>query len=164
MSYSHHTGPRWSNVAASSHEGFVELESYAGRSSTKSHRAAEREDVVSYWREAGPSLWFAKDPTFDRQFRERFLRLHEEAVQGPHSGWLATASGALGLVLLLDQFPRNAFRGTPRMYRTDAMARETAAAAIGAGLDRASMPRCGSSSVCRLAIRKIWTTRNARSR
>jgi uncharacterized protein (DUF924 family) len=140
MSHLHRAGPRWSNVAAASDEGFVELESYAGRSSTKPHRAPtgfEGEEVVSFWREAGPDLWFAKDPAFDRRFRERFLPLHEEAVQGAHAGWLATASGALGLVLLLDQFPRNAFRGTARMYRADAMARETAAAAIGAGLDRA---------------------------
>ena len=57
------------------------------------------------------------------------------------TGWLATPDGALALVLLLDQFPRNAFRGTPRMYATDALAREVTAAAIDAGHDRAVEPQ-----------------------
>jgi uncharacterized protein (DUF924 family) len=122
--------------AATSREGFVQLETYAGRAAIR-HRApvatAEGDPVVSFWREAGPALWFAKDSSFDRRFRERFLALYDEAARGAHAGWLATANGALGLVLLLDQFPRNAFRGTPRMYSTDAMARDAAAAALDAG-------------------------------
>ena len=92
--------------------------------------------VVAFWREAGPGLWFAKDSAFDRSFRERFLSLHEAAARGELDGWLATPDGALALVLLLDQFPRNAFRGTPRMYATDASARRVAVAAIDAGHDR----------------------------
>jgi uncharacterized protein (DUF924 family) len=55
-------------------------------------------------------------------------------------GWLASADGALALVLLLDQFPRNAFRGTARVYATDAKAREAAQGAIAAGHDRAVQP------------------------
>jgi uncharacterized protein (DUF924 family) len=93
--------------------------------------------VVAFWREAGPGLWFAKDSAFDRQFRERFLPLYEAAARGEFDGWLATPDGALALVLLLDQFPRNAFRGTARMYATDASARRVAAAALDAGHDRA---------------------------
>ena len=93
--------------------------------------------IVTFWREAGPGLWFAKDDTFDRRFRDRFLASHEAAARGELAGWAATAGGALGLVLLLDQFPRNAFRGTPRMYATDALARDVAAAAVDAGHDRA---------------------------
>lgn len=57
-------------------------------------------------------------------------------MRGELAGWLTTSHGALALVLLLDQFPRNAFRGTPRMYQTDALAREIAAAGIAAGHDR----------------------------
>lgn len=98
---------------------------------------AEAAAVVDFWREAGPILWFAKNPEFDRRFRERFLASHEAAARGELAGWLSTAEGALALLLLLDQFPRNAFRGTPRMYVTDAMAREIAAAAINAGHDHA---------------------------
>jgi uncharacterized protein (DUF924 family) len=93
--------------------------------------------VVRFWVDAGPKRWFAKDPSFDRAFRERFLRLHEAAARRELSHWLKTAEGALGLCLLLDQFPRNAFRGTPRMYATDELAREVARLAIEAGHDRA---------------------------
>jgi uncharacterized protein (DUF924 family) len=93
--------------------------------------------VVAFWREAGPGLWFAKDSEFDRRFRERFLSLYEAAARGELDCWLATPDGALALVLLLDQFPRNAFRGTARMYATDASARRVAVAALDAGHDRA---------------------------
>jgi uncharacterized protein (DUF924 family) len=93
--------------------------------------------VIEFWCDAGPGLWFAKDDAFDRRFRDRFLMSHEAAARGELAGWLATADGALALVLLLDQFPRNAFRGTPRMYATDPLARDVAAAAIDAEHDRA---------------------------
>ena len=93
--------------------------------------------VVAFWREAGPSMWFAKDPTFDSKFRQRFATLYEAAARGELGDWLKTPEGALALVLLLDQYPRNSFRGTPRMYATDAMARAVTAAAIAAGHDRA---------------------------
>ena len=92
--------------------------------------------VISFWIEAGPALWFAKDAQFDARFRERFLHEHEAAARGELQYWLSTADGALALVLLLDQFPRNAFRGTPRMYETDAQAREVARIAFAAGYDQ----------------------------
>ena len=92
-------------------------------------------DVVAFWRQAGQSMWFTKDADFDRRFREAFLQAHEAAARGDLHGWLATPEGALALLLLLDQFPRNAFRGTPRMYATDAAARRIATAAIEAGRD-----------------------------
>jgi uncharacterized protein (DUF924 family) len=85
---------------------------------------AEAAAVVSFWRAAAPRLWFAKDPTFDRTFGDRFLALHEAAVGGRLASWLATGEGALALVVLLDQFPPNAFRAprgctrpTPRPAR-----------------------------------------------
>src|SRR5262249_35045737 len=86
----------------------------------------EARRVLTFWREAAPSRWFKTDHAFDRAFRERFLAMHEQAVAGDLEDWLTTAEGALALVLLLDQFPRNAFRGTPRMYATDPLAREMA--------------------------------------
>ena len=91
--------------------------------------------LVAFWTEAGPARWFKKDAGFDREFRDRFLHLHEAAARGELTHWADTAEGALGLLLLLDQFPRNCFRGTPRMYATDALARLTADAAIGRGFD-----------------------------
>ncbi len=86
--------------------------------------------VVAFWRDAGPALWFARDDGFDRRFRERFLAAHEAAARGALDGWRVTAEDALALVLLLDQFPRNAFRGTPQMYATDSSAQLAANAAI----------------------------------
>jgi uncharacterized protein (DUF924 family) len=98
---------------------------------------AEAAAVVDFWRAAGPQRWFAKDADFDCRFRERFLSLHEAAKLGELVDWLATSKGALALVLLLDQFPRNAFRGAPRMYASDAIARDVASAAIDASHDLA---------------------------
>src|SRR5262245_56781511 len=74
---------------------------------------AEASEVVGFWREAGPSRWFAKDANFDRRFRERFIELYEAAVRGELTEWARTAEGAMALVILLDQYPRNSFRGTP---------------------------------------------------
>lgn len=91
--------------------------------------------LLQFWREAGPRRWFARDEAFDAGFRDRFLATHEAAAAGALAHWAATAEGALGLVLLLDQFPRNAFRDTARMYATDAQARAVADAAIAAGFD-----------------------------
>ncbi len=93
-------------------------------------------DVVSFWQQAGKPMWYAKDAGFDRRFRERFLGAHEAATRGELDGWLASPDGALALLILLDQFPRNAFRGTAWMYASDAKAREIADRAIAAGHDR----------------------------
>lgn len=98
--------------------------------------AAESRAVVEFWREAGPAMWFAKDAAFDMRFRERFLSLHEAAARGELEHWLANPTGAMALLILLDQFPRNSFRGTPRMYDTDASARRVAGIALAAGYDR----------------------------
>lgn len=83
-------------------------------------------DVISFWRDAGPGLWFAKDVAFDRLFRERCIDAHWSAAQRDLDGWMRTPEGGLALVLLTDQFPRNAFRGTAHMYATDPLARRFA--------------------------------------
>lgn len=97
-------------------------------------------EVVDFWRDAGPSLWFAKDDAFDARFRERFLALYDRASRGELDEWAETPTGALALLVLLDQFPRNSFRGTPRMYATDAQARAIADRAVKAGHDTAIEP------------------------
>jgi uncharacterized protein (DUF924 family) len=97
-------------------------------------------EIVRFWRDAGPDRWFAKDDAFDARFRAHCLRLHEAAARGALGSWQDTAEGALALVLLLDQFPRNCFRGTARMFATDAQARAVATAAIAAGHDQAVAP------------------------
>jgi uncharacterized protein (DUF924 family) len=98
---------------------------------------ATTQDVVAFWREAGPSRWFRKDAAFDQAFRDRFLVTHEAAARDDLDGWLAAPEGALALCILLDQFPRNAFRGSPRMFATDAKAREVARSALANRFDHA---------------------------
>jgi uncharacterized protein (DUF924 family) len=93
-------------------------------------------EVARFWRSAGPRLWFAKDPGFDRTFRESFLDLHDAARRNALPHWPHTPEGALAHVLLLDQFPRNAFRDSPRMYATDQHAQAVADDAIRVGHDR----------------------------
>ena len=93
-------------------------------------------DCVAFWTDAGGEKWFAKDTAFDDEFRGHFLDLHFEAARRQHDAWLDTPSGALALMLLLDQFPRNAFRGTGHMYATDPLARSYARIAIERGFDR----------------------------
>ena len=81
-------------------------------------------EVVSFWaRVVAEGLWMARDPSFDRDFRERFLELHMEAAARRCDHWIDTADGALALMVLLDQFPRNAFRDTAHMYASDGLAR-----------------------------------------
>jgi len=109
----------------------------AGPARRTFYAASEAKAVVNFWREAGPGLWFAKDPAFDQRFRERFSDLYEAAARGELGHWQKAPESALGLLLLLDQYPRNSFRGTPRMYATDELARQVAAAALAAGHDRA---------------------------
>lgn len=97
-------------------------------------------DVLAFWREAGPSRWFRKDDAFDEQFRMRFLMAHEAAARGELDAWAGDAEGALALLILLDQFPRNAFRGTPRMFESDVKARAVAQRMVEAGLDEKVEP------------------------
>ena len=91
--------------------------------------------VVDFWREAGPDRWFRKDEAFDREFRDRFMTLHLAAARRECDAWENTAYSGLALLLLLDQFPRNAFRGTGHMYATDPLARYYARRLIQAGHD-----------------------------
>ena len=92
-------------------------------------------DVVSFWTDAGPERWFAKDEAFDTAIRERFLGAHEAAAAGRFADWERTPEGSLALIILLDQFPRNMFRGSTRAFATDLQALETAERAIARGDD-----------------------------
>ncbi|HEX7804083.1 MAG TPA: DUF924 family protein [Pseudoxanthomonas sp.] len=92
----------------------------------------EASEVVHFWR-VSRSDWFSQVPAFDRRFRDRFLDLHLLAARGERDKWVDSSEGALALLILLDQFPRNAFRGTAHMYSTDFLARHWAQAAISVG-------------------------------
>ncbi len=93
-------------------------------------------DVLAFWFGAGPKKWFTKDAAFDADIREKFLPTYEAAAQGRLTGWEATPEGALALVILLDQFPRNMFRGSPRTFDTDPLALAIAGRAIARGFDK----------------------------
>lgn len=96
---------------------------------------ADPATVLALWRKAGAKRWFNKDDDFDAQIRERFLATYEAAVRGELASWEATPEGALALVIVLDQFPRNMFRNDARTYAADAMARVIADRAIARGFD-----------------------------
>jgi uncharacterized protein (DUF924 family) len=95
----------------------------------------EPRGVVDFWREAGPARWFARDAAFDARFRAGFLEAHFAAARREFEAWMDDADGALALVLLLDQFPRNCFRDSAHAYATDPLARHYAERAIAAGFD-----------------------------
>jgi uncharacterized protein (DUF924 family) len=94
-------------------------------------------DVVDFWRAAGPDKWFARDDAFDAEIAARFAKTHEDAAAGRLADWEATPEGTYALLILLDQFPRNLFRGSPQAYAGDALARAVAGRAIARGFDQA---------------------------
>ena len=94
--------------------------------------------IVAFWQEAGPAKWFAKDHRFDDLFRAEFHDLHWAAARRELDSWMETPEGALALIILLDQFPRNCFRDTGHMYATDPLARHFAREAVRRGHDMAT--------------------------
>jgi uncharacterized protein (DUF924 family) len=98
-------------------------------------RAVTPADILAFWREAGYDRWYRKDDAFDDEVRRRFLGLWQVAAAGKLTSWEASDDGALALVIVLDQFPRNMFRGDARTYASDALAREVAGRAIDRGAD-----------------------------
>jgi uncharacterized protein (DUF924 family) len=98
------------------------------------------DEVLDFWRKAGPERWFSRHDAFDEACRQRFLATYEAAARGDLADWELDPHGALALVLLLDQFPRNMFRGTRRAYATDATAVLIAERAIERHYDQAVEP------------------------
>ena len=92
-------------------------------------------DIVSFWLEAGYDKWFARNDAFDSEFRARFLDAHFAAARREFEAWMESAEGAMALMILLDQFPRNVFRNSAHAYATDSLARHYARRAIAAGFD-----------------------------
>ena len=109
---------------------------------------SEADEVLDFWfgREDEPGYgefrdaWFRKDEGFDQEVRERFGSLYERAAAGELDGWRDDARSCLALVICLDQFPRNMFRGDGRTHATDAKAVETAKYAVERALDRELPP------------------------
>lgn len=105
-------------------------------------------DVLTFWygREGDPDhdefrdAWFRKDEAFDAEVTERFGAVYEDAAAGRLEGWREDPEGCLALVIVLDQFPRNMFRGDAKTHATDAKALDTAKYAIERALDRELPP------------------------
>lgn len=97
-------------------------------------------EIVKFWIDAGPSRWFKKDTAFDHEFRARFATEHDAAASGELDEWMNDAEAALALLILLDQYPRNSFRGTARMFATDGKALAVAKSAVELGFDTAVDP------------------------
>ena len=95
------------------------------------------QDILDFWRGAGPELWFKADRDFDGRLRWAFFGAHQAAARGLLDDWLDNGQGALALILLLDQFPRNIFRGLARAFGTDEAARAAARTAMERGFDSA---------------------------
>jgi uncharacterized protein (DUF924 family) len=95
------------------------------------------QEVLEFWlKEVGSEGWYATDPALDARIRERFLPLWEAARRGSHATWICTPDACLALAIVLDQFPRNMFRGDARSFATDARALAVAKSAIQRGHDR----------------------------
>jgi uncharacterized protein (DUF924 family) len=103
---------------------------------SSSETIASPETILSFWREAGYDKWFTRDDAFDAHIRETFLPTYEAAAAGELDAWEATADGALALCIVLDQFPRNMFRGHARTYAADPLARAVANRALKRGYDQ----------------------------
>jgi len=92
-------------------------------------------ELVDFWRDAGMGKWFRGGDAFDAECRARWLDAHFAAARRECDDWLDDAEGALALVLLLDQIPRNVFRHSGHSFATDLLALHVAKRAIDAGFD-----------------------------
>jgi len=102
------------------------------------------DDILDFWfgppgsaeRERPREVWFKSDLGYDAVLRDSFLADQQCAAAGELDDWTATAEGSVALLLLLDQLPRNLYRGTPQAFATDARAREIAGITVPRGFDR----------------------------
>lgn len=100
-----------------------------------------QEDILDFWfKDTSPQQWFQVNPDFDQQIRERFHAKYEKAKDGILDDWRKNAEGCLALCILLDQFPRNMFRGTKEAFATDAKALVVAKFAVSKGFDQVLTP------------------------
>ncbi len=108
----------------------------APESSVQAAEPAWVGEVLRYWfEEVTEANWFAASRELDEQIRDRFLAVHAQLSTGDVSA-LRTARELLAAIIVLDQFSRNLFRGSPRAYADDSLARRLAGSALSQGHDR----------------------------
>lgn len=98
------------------------------------------QDVIECWLRHGPEAWFSRNEALDAEIEADYADLHFKASRCELSDWEETPEGTLALLLLLDQFPRNLFRGSAHSYATDPLARTTAHRALAKGFDKRVEP------------------------
>ena len=98
------------------------------------------QDVIDFWIEAGPKMWWKKDDGFDAEILKRFGETHAKAAAGELDHWAETPDGALALILVLDQFSRNLFRNSPKAFAQDKQCVALVRAQMEAGHDREMNP------------------------
>ena len=102
--------------------------------------------ILTFWFGEGEDYgksrqsWFRKDAAFDSEIHARFAAPYEQAAAGKFAQWQAQPLECLALIVLLDQFPRNMFRGTARAFEADALARAATRHALAQGYDRDMLP------------------------
>ncbi len=100
-----------------------------------------QKDVLDFWFEqTQPAQWFQVNPAFDQEILERYADGYDLASRGVYDDWKNSSDGCLALCLLLDQFPRNMFRGTPKAFATDGKALVMAKYALAKGFDQVLTP------------------------
>jgi len=96
----------------------------------------EPADIIDYWfSEKSKQFWFASTPSIDKEITSRYEIVWEKAASGGLSSWGETADGSVALIIILDQFPLNMFRGKAKGFKTESMAVEVALNAIDNGFD-----------------------------
>ncbi len=103
-------------------------------------RRMEASDVLRFWFERDRKAWFEKNPVFDEEIRQRFLPLYQRGAVGKLAAWKQASTSCLALIVLLDQFARNMFRGSAIAFAADLLAREAARIVLDNGWDKAMTP------------------------
>jgi uncharacterized protein (DUF924 family) len=121
---------------ANNARGWRRLTGSGPRPALGHHADVTPQDVLDFWFGQDRKAWFEKRTAFDDEIRSRFLALYETAAAGGLAAWRNAPGSCLALVILLDQFPRNIFRGTARAFAADSLALDAARTMLERGWDR----------------------------
>ena len=98
------------------------------------------ENILEFWLRRERKQWFEKNPDLDEEIRALFLPIYETASRNDLQRWTRAPGSCLALVILLDQFPRNMFRGSARAFAADPLARGAALVILDHGWDKHMTP------------------------